>query len=67
MQAVVAAVGLAVVAAVGLAVVAAVVGLLGRVGGDVDGDAPKSFLLPVCSINGHAMQQLVRQHAIVRV
>ena len=43
-QAVVAAVGLAVVAAVGLAVVAAVVGSLGRVGGDVVGDAPESFL-----------------------
>jgi hypothetical protein len=42
--AVVAAVGLAVVAAVGLAVVAAVVGSVGRLGGAVDGDAPKSFL-----------------------
>ena len=43
-QAVVAAVGLAVVAAVGLAVVAAVVGSLGWLDGDVDGDAPKSFM-----------------------
>ena len=61
MQAVVAAVGLAVVAVVGLAVVAAVVVSLGRLGGDVDGDAPKRF---VCSINWHVMQQHARVRAL---
>jgi hypothetical protein len=34
------------------------------IGGDVGGTAPKCFL---CSINGHVMQQLLRQHAGVRV